>query len=382
MGAGTPYAEWGLDPRYEWWETYNPSDIYGEGTTEWPWKEAAGGGGGGGGTAGGGEGVWDWSDIWSQHPEYDWSQGWMEGGEMEPTQFNYPQEYHAGSNVLQNLAQGAEAGIPKVWSQMAGFLPDVMKQGLPTDIPWAWSQAQQYINELAKGEGMPTSQDPWYQQAKTVAQQDIEDAIKQASEQAGLAGLRFSTPLGRSAQEIAAQRMGEVGLEWTGRELDALEAARARQQEAYNQLLGLGQGVAGLGESAAGRQMQALGLMQGLGGGLAGLEEAGLDRQLQAANSLLPYANAYLQWPQDWSQQMYEMGAGMTSLQQQAMDRAYQDWLRTTPEASTWLANAMGYAGLDSAMAPTQYQQSTLSQLLSSIPGLGVGAWGLGQLCK
>ena len=226
--------------------------------------------------------------------------------------------------------------------------------------------------------GDPTSQDPWYQQAKGVAQTDIEDAIKQAAEQAGLSGLRWSTPMGRSAQDIAGRTMANVGLEWTGREMDALEQARQRQLQASNQMYGYGQGMAGLKESAAGRQMQGLGMMSDLGSQIANMRNQAQNRQLQASGMLQGMGQSYLDAPQQYAQNLMGMGSQMQGQQQQAYDRQSQEFLRMAAENNPWISQLFGLAGLQSNMQPTQYQPSGLSQILGFgsnfipfIPGWG-----------
>ena len=236
-----------------------------------------GGGGGGGGTTGGGGIDWsniDWSQIWGGGGDQDWGQGWMEGFQMgEPGAFPYPQQWGTASDVFTRFAQG-----------------------LPTDVS-QWWEAQQGPMETR-----------------------ISDLSKQAAEEMGLGGLRWSTPLQRNITDI------------TGRE------------------------TANLWSQLAGTQL--------------GLTEAAKDRGMAAAGALTGLGQQYLNAPQDWAQRMYGMGAGMTGLGQQGLDRAYQDWLRMTAEQNPWLAQALGFSGMQSQMVPQQYQPSFLSQLL----GLGTSA--------
>jgi len=187
--------------------------------------------------------------------------------------------------------------------------------------------------------GMPTSYAPAYQAAKGVVQTDVLDAIKQAAEQAGLAGTRWSSTLGRSAQDIAGRRMAELGAGWTAQELGAQEAARGRQLSALQPMYQFGAGGAGLAESAKDRGMQAAGMLPQLG-------------------------QMYANLPMDWSQRMMGMGGMLQGQYQDALNKSYQDFLRTSPEMSPWLQAAMGYFGTPSQMAPQQYQPSFLSNLM------------------
>ena len=164
--------------------------------------------------------------------------------------------------------------------------------------------------------------------------------------------------------------MANVGLEWTGREMDALEQARQRQLQASQQMYGYGQGMSGLKELAAGRKMQGLGMMSDIGSQIANMRNQAQNRQLQGAGMLQGMGQSYLNAPQDWAQRMYGMGQGMYGQQQGAYDRGYQDFLRMSPENSQWLQQALGFSGLNANMMPQQYQQSGLSQILGGFGGL------------
>jgi hypothetical protein len=65
--------------------------------------------------------------------------------------------------------------------------------------------------------GKPTTAEPWYAAQKKVVERDIMEAIKEANEQAGLAGLRWSTPLARSAQDIAGKYMTQLGADYASK---------------------------------------------------------------------------------------------------------------------------------------------------------------------
>jgi len=166
--------------------------------------------------------------------------------------------------------------------------------------------------------GMPTYQDPWYQQARGVAETDIRNQIAQAAETAGMKGQRWSTPLAEQAQRIAGETMGRVGLGWQGRELDALEQARQRQLQATGQLAGLGQ--------------------------------------------------QYFQAPMQYAQAAGQYGQGMMGARQQMLQPFYQEFLRRAPESSPWLQQAMAFSGFNWPGAqPTTYQQSPFSQFLGNL---------------
>jgi len=186
-----------------------------------------------------------------------------------------------------------------------------------TNIPWPeqWGTATKTLTGMAET-GMPTTYAPWYQQARQVATQDISDAIRQAAEQAGLGGMRWSTPLGRTAQDIAGRTMGRVGTEWLGKEIGALEQARQRQLAATGQLAPLGQAVG--------------------------------------------------QYPMDIAQRAMQMGQAMTGQRQAAISPLYQEFMRQIPEASPWLQLALGATQMPFTQAPQMYQPSLYSQMLGA----------------
>lgn len=371
--TGKGIQEWGMESHPDWWEEYDISKWGLDPGAVGPNKFSGGGGAGGGSD-------FNWTDYMNfinQQGQGDVpGQYWSDPMSAPQGQgFQYPAEWPIASNTMSKYAMGhVDAPTPWYWDEAGKGMRDVSQTGYATPIPWQWTSGSEFAKGMMET-GLPTSQDEWYQQAKGIAQTDIEDAIKQAAEQAGLSGLRWSTPMGRSAQDIAGRTMANVGLEWTGREMDALEQARQRQLAASQQMYGYGQGMAGLKEAAAGRQMQGLGMMGDLGSQIANMRNQAQNRQLQAAGMLQGMGQDYLRAPQDWAAQMYQMGTGMQGQQQSAYDRAYQEFLRMTMENNPWMAQALGFSGLQSNMAPQQYQPSFLSQLLG-LGGLGLGAYG------
>lgn len=260
------------------------------------------------------------------------------GGGQPPGQqpqtggFQYPSQWGTASDVMTQFAQG-----------------------LPTQTPWQWQQGSDIASQMAQT-GMPTSYEPMYQQAKGIAERDTSRAIDQAAEQAGLQGLRWSTPLGQTAQRIAGENMANLGLGFAGQEMGALEAAR-------------------------GRQMGGVGQLQGFGAGTAGLTEAAKNRGMQAAGGLTGLGQQYLDAPQDWAAQMYQMGGGMRDQGQAGLDRYRQDYMRLAPEFNPFVDRAMSYWGTPSQMQYQQYNPSAMSQIMGGAGNLGMMGMGLGSLC-
>jgi hypothetical protein len=202
--------------------------------------------------------------------------------------------------------------------------------------------------------GMPTSTTPQYLAAKRQAQYDIEDAIKGAAEQAGLGGTRWSTPLGRTAQDIAGRRMTELGVATTAQEMAAQEAAAQRMMSGVPMLESLGAGTAGLSEAARNRALQGAAGLAGLGGQYAGYDQG-----------LLGQASG--------------LGGQMAGQYNTMAQNLYNNWQRMTPENNPWLSAAMQFA--TGQGMPQQYTPGLGSQLLGGLTGAGMSLLGLSKLC-
>ena len=250
----------------------------------------------------------NYSDL-PVYPEYDLSQG---------RGFQYPEQWDWASEVMKNFAYGD-----------------------PTEIPWQWNQASEFGQNMMDS-GSPVDVSAYKEAMAPVLERQFGDMTRQMLEEFGMGGLRWSTPVQGAISREGSRLMENYGLGLADRDLAAQEAARQRQ-------------------------MQASGLMYGLGGGISGLGESARNRSLQAASGLSGLGAQYLQAPQDWAQQMWGMGQQQQNTMQQALDRAYQDFMRMAPEYSPWLQQIMGYLGLDSQVSPQQYGQSGLGSMLGGI---------------
>ena len=180
-------------------------------------------------------------------------------------------------------------------------------------LPSQWQTASDTLTGIAQN-GNPVNYGNWYNQAKQTAQYDITDAIRQAVETAGMGGMKYSTSLGRTGQDIAARTMAGLGRDWTNMELGA-------QQQGIQNQMGAAQGLAGLGQQYA-----------------------------------------YL--PMDVANNMFNMGQGMQGAMNQEISPYYNLWNSLQSYNSPWLNNMMQLA---QSSQPQQYQQSGMSQFLSGI---------------
>jgi hypothetical protein len=229
------------------------------------------------------------------------------GYNMDNSGFNYPTEWG-------NLASGwKDFGNTKV------------------STPSSWQVGMDALNPMAQS-GQPVSSDPWWAATQDVTNRTIQDQIKAAAEQAGMGGTRWSTPLGYTAQDIAGKYGEQAAQAWADREMQAQEAAKARQLEATGQLFNYGQGQYQMTQDALKRRAQ---MLAGIGN--LGAEKAQLA--LQVAN------------------QMYGMGSGMQDQQQQSIDASYNN---------PYMNYGNQYMSQQSAGIPQTYQPSWGTQALGA----------------
>jgi len=249
-------------------------------------------------------------------PVNDWnweSQGSPAGGGQLP-----PAQENAGYGLT-----GSGFLFPEGWSQSASALGRLGRE--PIETPSAWTTGLDTLNPMA-GTGMPTSSDAWWAATQGTTNRTIEDAIKNAAEQAGLGGMRWSTPLGYTAQDISGKYMGEAAQQWADREMAAQEAARQRQLEATGQLYQYGQGQYQIdkdefarrraGAAAAGNladkqtnlALRVLPMMFGMGNTMQGQEQGSIDASYN--NPYARMAQGYLAGQPSGQQQTYQPSFG------------------------------------------------------------------------
>lgn len=141
--------------------------------------------------------------------------------------------------------------------------------------PSQWEQASQLYSNLGNLMG------PMWQSMKEKAGYDITDAVNQAVEQAGVSGLRRSTPLGQQAARIGAQGMASIMPEYWQQGLGAQQAAAG--------------GLSNLGSLYSQLPMNVAQTMMGMAGQQQGMNQAAFQPYLQQfewgrPETYLPYA--------------------------------------------------------------------------------------------
>jgi hypothetical protein len=155
--------------------------------------------------------------------------------------------------------------MPEDWNTASNVLSSFANTGNAVDIPEQWAQTTANANEMWNTGGMATDTSDAYLKAKAVADRNREDDIKQAMEQSGLRGNRWSSSALRTAADIGGKYSNELASTYAQQTLAAQEAARQRMLEANNQLYGAGTGYAGLDTDARNRALQATSQLTGLG---------------------------------------------------------------------------------------------------------------------
>lgn len=268
------------------------------------------------------------------------------GGYDDETVKKYTEGYDSGQGYRDTLSA---IQLPQEWEQARSVLGDVMGGGFTRDDPAAWGTAINAATDLA-GTGGRADLDPWYQSAKGVAQTDIQDSIKEAAEQAGLGGMRWSSPLGRSAQDIAGRRMESFASDYLGKELAANEAAQNRRLSASS-LLGT------------------------LGGQQAGLQNEDIQNILGATGMAGTQGSNITNYITGLAGQANEMGTQVQNQENEYLKSLYSDYMRSmAPENNPYLQLAGGYAGTPGV--PQTYGQSGWGSLLGGLGSLGGGLLG------
>jgi hypothetical protein len=214
---------------------------------------------------------------------------------------------------------GAFTNYPSQWGQQQGIL-----DYLGSNTPWQSQEASGIASGLAQGV------DPWYQAAQQKGWYDTQDSINTAAERAGLGGTRWSTPLGRTAQDIA------------GRQASSLASEYAQQMQ--------------------NARLQGAGLLQGLGNDANNQLFGVSDRLGQLGSNMF---NA----PQEVAKNSYAMGQSNQATTQSALDKYFQEFMRTSDEQNPYLS--MIYSMATGQGTPQQYTSGAGSQILSMLGGIG-----------
>jgi len=242
-----------------------------------------------------------------------------------------------GGYLTGQLGREAPEYTGQLAAEVPSYLQDagaLMSRLLTMSTPQGQAQFAPQLVDMQKmlqnmiTTGQPTSQAPSYEAAKKAVESSLQYELPQVLESALGSGTRYTSGLMNKASEAASRRYAELGAQYTQQELAALEAARQRQLQGAQ-----------------------------LGSGLAELQ-MGLPLQvLQAAQGL---------------------GTTQYGMQQNALNMAYQEWLRrqyaNRPEFQALLQYGMGYP--TSAGQPTVTPPIWASLLGGLLKAAGTAAGG------
>ena len=221
--------------------------------------------------------------------------------------FKYPTQWADAEDVYKRYAGGGYK-TPDAWTMGQGVLGQMAQTGNPVDVQ-GWWDAQQ---------------DP----TKTY----LSDMTKELAEQAGVGGVRFSTPLQRNIADQSRRAIENLTAGMADRHIAAQEAARGRQLGATGQLFQYGSGMAGLESDAANRAMAAA-------GGLGNLGSMYFNAPMQVAGQM---ANQGSMMQQQRNQQLQQM------------------------QNNPWQQGLLQYLMSSGGGVPQMYQPSFLEQMLGA----------------
>ncbi|MCK7503248.1 MAG: hypothetical protein MZV70_03505 [Desulfobacterales bacterium] len=144
--------------------------------------------------------------------------------------------------------------------------------------------------------------------------------------------------------------MAGLGSQYAQNELNQANQLDQNKMGMLSQLLGLGQGEAGLTQGNAQNALTASGMLGNLGGQYAQLPMTAAQNAAGIGNSL------------------YSQYSGIPQAQ-------YNNWAQQQSYNNPWLQYAGNYTQ-NSNMVPQQYQPGFGSQLLSALGGIGTAAMG------
>jgi hypothetical protein len=159
-------------------------------------------------------------------------------------------------------------------------------------MPSQWGEASDFWSQMLKT-GMPTDVEPWWQAQQQKAGVQIERAGKEAAEQFGLGGMRYSTPLGQQLGRIGAETTAGIMPEYWRMGMGAQEAAKGRQMGAAQNLWGAGGDYARLPMEVGER-------MLGMGGEAQRQQMVGMYPAVSEFQRMMPEQSPWLQMGQQF----------------------------------------------------------------------------------
>ena len=168
----------------------------------------------------------------------------------------------------------------------------------PTATPGAWDTGEAALNQMIGQKGMPIDVTGWWGAQQPQFQTQLSDQTRQMAEQAGLGGMRWSSPLAVGIADQTRRGLENLTADFAGRQIAANEAGMGRYMDATSGLFNVGQGRTGLDQANMARMMQGA-------GGLAGIGGLQFAAPMQAAQALQQSGNNMFNQQSNMMNQMY-----------------------------------------------------------------------------
>jgi len=261
-----------------------------------------------------------------------------------------------------------------------------------------------YLRGIAENAGYATNATPAWQAMVDAQQRQLERNFADLTEGFNVSGNRFSSVFGDAATDYWTQAGKDQNALLGQMTLAAQEAARQRELQAAGQLSGQGFGAgqqlsAQNFESLMNQMNQRAGLTSQMFGASTNAAQQLLQNAMQGAQSLYGTENQaamaevarQLQLlgvnldtaqglDQTWMQNLATglgIGQSQYSIQQDQLQRLYNEWLRTQPEYNPLLPYQYSAATGYPPTAFPQYQPPMLPSLLGGLGGILGGLGGL-----
>jgi hypothetical protein len=280
-----------------------------------------------------------------------------------------------GADVMQQIMQGGGPGMEALMRIMqgGGLGQDVLSQfshgrGGGQDILSMISQGKggtgmDVLSQFAQS-GMPIDQTPAWQAMVDSMQRQIGQQGAQLKESMGFTGNLVGSPFGNAMGDFSSQTAKDLNAQLLQAQTQAQESARQRQLSAAGLLPQLQMGAAGtLGQE----QMGASEILGGQQAGAAGNFE---NIRAQVAEAL---RSGSLQAGQGILGSSMDMSSFLQNLDQSAVDRNFQEFLRTQPEYNPLLPMMYSMATLFPPIMSKNYGIGMGGALLSNAGGIASG---------
>ena len=320
--------------------------------------------------------------------------------------------YYTGAQALQGSASGK--GLPGFTGDYLNSAIEFGGMGLPANIQSAFAQygagpgaGGTTLSNMAQT-GNPTDVGPAWDAMRQAQQRNIDQQAAQIRERMGLSGnlgltgggqATASTPYHTALTDFYSQTARDQNANLTQASQQAQEAARARMLGAAGtmsgQQLGAAQNLGALQQQAglfgAGQQMGSSQFLQNLmsqGANQLGANQlagAGLGANIVGQSQQTPY-NIYgnlLGMQQGNLSNLANLGQQYQGLDQAAINRQYQEYLRTRPEYNPLLgqmfSGATTFPGVYSESFGSGALPSTIGQIAGGMLGGGLFGGGGGS---